>query len=86
MTKQEAVKELAKIVADARKQLDDAKKAAIKLADEFGLTFVWDKTYGNQEQEYLGKGTLQHEYNYQTKKYEEVLLDKGKWTSSSEGC
>jgi hypothetical protein len=84
--KKEAIKELAKIVREAKSHHKAELKKAQKLADKYGLSFVWNDSYGNREQEYLGKGFKREEYDYETDKTEEVDLSEGQWTSSSEGC
>lgn len=86
MDKKEATKELAKIVSEAKKHREKSLKKAVALADKHGLTFVWDDTYGSRQQEYLGKGSVDQEYDYDTDEDKEVVLEEGKWTSSSEGC
>lgn len=82
MTKQEATKKLASIVKNAKKAHDKAKNEAMNLADQFGLTFIWDDTYGSREQEYLGKGSTKE--NWDCTKDE--ILEEGEWVSSSDNC
>lgn len=80
MTKEQAAKELAKIVKEAQDNHKAALEKAIALADQYGLCFTWDYTYGSRQQEYLGKGCEYFDWN------SKQILTEGKWTSSSDGC
>lgn len=86
MDKQKAAKELAEIVENAKQNHQRELEKAKALADQFGLTFVWNDTYGSQEQEYLGKGSEKDKFNYNTRQYEKVEVTQGEWVSSSDNC
>lgn len=60
-------------------------KEAENLADEFGLEFSFNPTYG-MGGNYLGKGTIKKEYNYVRGNYLETTREEGEWISSSSNC
>jgi len=78
--KQEKLIQLYAYVSQAK----DALKQAQDYADEHGLSFKWDSTYGNRNQEYLGRGFRYDFYRFDND--DEKILSEGKWVSSSDGC
>ncbi len=82
----ETQQQLADMAKDARVEVQRLRKACMDFADEHGLTFKWDDTYGSREQTYHGKGApFIDSYGWEASDADDVL-DQGKWTSSSEGC
>jgi hypothetical protein len=75
--KKEAVEELAKHVAAFELSL----AAAVKVADEHGLSFSIYPAYG-MGGSYEGKGS--EKWNYREK--EETIREEGEWMPSSQGC
>lgn len=68
----ENVKQLAHLVDEAKKKLEEA----CKFADEHSLHFYWDSDYGSRKQQYIGNGC--EEMNYYS--------GQSGWVSSSDGC
>ena len=82
MTREEANARIAQLIANYKKVQEEAKAEAMALADEHGLTFEWDSTYGSHEQTYVGKGD-RPDWNSSDCYNEGESIG---WTSSSMGC
>lgn len=89
MATKEQQQELAEIVARGRQALKDA----VAFADEHGLAFRWDESYGSAQQEYVGKGFVNPDYanpsedDWVPSGYDETgARERGGWVSSSDHC
>lgn len=87
MTKQEAQTKLAELVSAFKQERNRVRKEAMAIADEFGLVFCWDDTYGASEQTYYGKGSTRDGDDWQDSGcFEPDVRDEGEWKSSSDDC
>jgi hypothetical protein len=89
----EKVAILAEMVADAKAEHKRILGKAIAYADEHGLEFEWDDTYGSTYQTYHGKGSEYFtdrredwESSYGDDSGRDTYGGEGRWTSSSDYC